>query len=159
MEKAQKSPDIGYIPSPNEVVQAMLDLAEIQPQDVLYDLGCGDGRIAIAAAQQFGIRTVGIDIDPARILDARIQAKQSGVGDRATFLQQDLYTCTFADATVVTLYLLPHLNVRLLPQLRSQLQSGARIISHDFDMAGAWPPETEVQLQNEAESRIFRWVL
>lgn len=152
-------PDIGFIPSPAEVVQVMLDLAQIQPDDVLYDLGCGDGRIAIAAAQQFGIRAVGIDIDPMRVQDAQALAERAGVGDRTSFFQGDLFTSNVQEATIVTLYLLPHLNRRLLPHLRQQLKPGSRIISHDFDIDDEWEPQQSVRLQNEEESTVFCWTI
>jgi cyclopropane fatty-acyl-phospholipid synthase-like methyltransferase len=154
-----RRPDIGYIPSPPEVVQTMLELASIQPNDVLYDLGCGDGRIVIAAAQQFGIRAVGIDINPDRVREAQALAEAAGVGDRVTFRQGDLFTSTVEDATVVTLYLLPHLNTRLLPHLRQQLKPGTRIVSHDFDMEKQWEPQQSVRLSNEEESTVFVWIL
>lgn len=156
---SHRRPDIGYIPSPPEVVQAMLDLAAIQPNDVLYDLGCGDGRIVIAAAQQFGIRAVGIDIDPVRVQEAQALAEEAGVGDRVTFLQGDLFKSEVHGATVVTLYLLPHLNTRLLPHLRQQLKPGTRIISHDFDMEKQWTPHQSLRLTNEEESTVFLWVV
>lgn len=156
---SHRRPDIGYIPSPPEVVQAMLELAEIQPNDVLYDLGCGDGRIVIAAAQQFGIRAVGIDIDPVRVQEAQALAVEAGVGDRTAFFQGDLFSSAVHEATVVTLYLLPHLNARLLPHLCQQLRPGTRIVSHDFDMDGQWMPERSIRLPNEEESIVFCWTV
>lgn len=126
--------DVQYVPSPPEVVKAMLDLAQVTKADVVYDLGCGDGRIPIAAAKQFGARAVGIDIDPARIKEARQNAEEAGVADKVTFLNEDLFTADISNATVVTLYLLPSLNQKLLPRLNQVLKPGTRVVSHAFDM-------------------------
>jgi len=154
----QRKPDIGYLPTSQEVVEAMFTLAKVTCDDILYDLGSGDGRIAIAAAQQFGTRAVGIDIDPERIREANENAQRSGVSDRVEFRQQDLFESDFSEATVVILYLLPHLNLKLRPELFRQLTPGARVVSHDFDM-GDWKPEQVMQIQTPEESTIYYWVI
>ena len=138
---AQRQPDVVFVPTPQEVVDAMLKLANVHQGDVLYDLGCGDGRIPVSAAKQYGVRAVGIDIDPQRIREANENLKIAGVGDRVKFLNQDLFTTDISEATVVTLYLLPSLNLRLIPKLNA-LKPGTRIVSHSFDMGNAKPIET-----------------
>ncbi|MEO0538306.1 MAG: class I SAM-dependent methyltransferase [Cyanobacteria bacterium P01_A01_bin.123] len=150
-------PDIGFIPTPRDALSAMLDLADLQPHDVVYDLGSGDGRFLIEAARTFGCRGVGIDIDPIRIHDAQQNAKAVGVAQHLAFICQDLFESDFTEATVVILYLLPHLNLRLRPQLFAQLRPGTRIISHQFDMAD-WQPDEVIHLANsEEESTLFLW--
>jgi len=153
----QRKPDIGYIPSPPEVVAAMLTLAEVTSEDILYDLGSGDGRIAIAAAQR-GSRSVGIDIDPERIWEANENALKASVRNRVVFRQQDLFESNFGEATVVVLYLLPQLNLRLRPKLFHQLRPGTRIVSRDFDM-GDWKPERRVLIQLPEECTLYYWVI
>ena len=155
---AARKPDIGYVPTPPEVVDAMLSLAEVTATDVLYDLGSGDGRIVIRAAQRYGTRGVGIDIDPQRVQQATEQAQQAGVSDRVTFRQQDLFESDFSQATVVFLYLLPHLNLRLRSALWQQLQPGARIISRDFDL-GDWPPDQAIQISEPEECTLYCWTV
>lgn len=157
---SNRRPDIGFLPTPANVVEAALDLAEIQPNDRLYDLGSGDGRLLIAAAQRFGISGVGIDIDRDRVAEARQAAVQAGLSQLVVFHQQDLYTCDFREATVVFLYLLPHLNLRLRPLLFDQLAPGARVISLDFDMAD-WLPDRVVSVPIEADelATLYRWVI
>jgi len=152
-------PDIAYIPTPYDAVEAMLRLAQVGPQDVLYDLGCGDGRLLIEAARRWGTQGVGIDIDPACIQLTRHNAQTVGVDHLITLQQSNLYECDITAATVVALYLLPHLNVRLLPRLLQQLRPGARIVSHQFDM-GDWAPDEMLQLpQSEEESTIYVWYI
>jgi SAM-dependent methyltransferase len=151
-------PDIGFIPTEPDAIAAMFELADVTSSDVVYDLGCGDGRIVIQAACQFGCRGVGIDIDPVRIQDAQSGAIAAGVDQLVQFRQEDLFTSNFSEATVVTLYLLPHLNLRLLPQLRTQLKLGARILSHDFDL-GDWPPDRVVSLTTPEEPTLYCWFL
>jgi ribosomal protein L11 methylase PrmA len=147
--------DVIYVPTPPEVVDEMLRLARVRKGDVLYDLGSGDGRIAIAAARTYGIRATGIDIDPALIAEARDNAKKAGVEGRVTFRREDLFKADFRDATVVTLYLLPELNVRLRPRLLAELRPGARIVAHQFDM-GDWPPEKTVEVQGRT---LYFWTV
>jgi cyclopropane fatty-acyl-phospholipid synthase-like methyltransferase len=137
-----RTPDVICVPTPQEVVDAMLKLAKVTKNDVVYDLGSGDGRIPITAAKTYGARAVGIDIDPQRIREANENLKVAGVGDRVRFLNQDLFTADISEATVVTLYLLPSLNLRLLPKLNSALKPGTRIVSHSFDMGSIKPQET-----------------
>ncbi|MGF1535299.1 MAG: SAM-dependent methyltransferase [Elainellaceae cyanobacterium] len=158
MFRPKISPDIGFIPTPLDALDVMLKLAALMPDDVVYDLGSGDGRILIQAAQRCGARGVGIDIDPVRVAEGRSLAEQAGVGDRVTFRVGNLYDEPFDDATVVFVYLLPHLNLRLRPRLR-QLRPGTRIVSHQFDM-GDWAPARVVKLpQSEEESTVYLWVV
>jgi precorrin-6B methylase 2 len=140
---AVRTPDVIYVPTPQEVVDAMLKMAQVGPNDVLYDLGSGDGRIPITAAKTYGIRAVGIDIDPERIREANQNARTAGVTDKVRFLNQDLFTTDIKEATVVTLYLLPSLNLRLIPKLNTELRPGARIVSHAFDMGDIKPLQTQ----------------
>ncbi len=137
-----RSPDVIFVPTPQEVVDAMLKLAKVGPNDVVYDLGSGDGRIPITAAKSFGARGVGIDIDPQRIREAAENLKTAGVGDKVKFLNQDLFTTPIGEATVVTLYLLPSLNLKLLPKLNAELKPGTRVVSHAFDMGDIKPQQT-----------------
>ncbi len=153
---SQRKPDVVYVPTPQEVVDEMLKLAQVTKDDVIYDLGSGDGRIPITAAQRHGTRGIGIDINPQRIREAIANAREAGVTDRVKFLQQDLFESDISEATVVTLYLLPELNLRLRPQLFEQLRPGTRIVSHDFDM-GDWEPD-RVVATNEG-STIYLWVV
>ncbi|WP_309093095.1 class I SAM-dependent methyltransferase [Phenylobacterium sp.] len=152
----ERGPDVIYVPTPPETVDAMLKLGEVKPGDVLYDLGSGDGRIPIAAAKQFGIRAVGIDIDPKRIEEANANAKAAGVTHLVTFRNEDLFEADFREATVVTLYLLPSLNEKLMPKLLSDLKPGTRIVSHAFPM-GQWEPEQTVNVP--AGGVIYRWTV
>jgi predicted O-methyltransferase YrrM len=152
---ALRSPDVVYVPTPQAVVDRMLAIAKVNSKDILYDLGSGDGRLPITAARKFGIRATGIEIDPQRIKEANANAKTAGVTDRVRFLNQDLFQSKFSDATVVTLYLLPELNVKLRPQLLSQLKPGTRIVSHAFDM-GDWKPDRTEQVGG---STIYFWTV
>jgi SAM-dependent methyltransferase len=136
--------DVIYVPTPYDVVDEMLRMAGVKNGDVLYDLGSGDGRIPIAAAKKFGIRATGIDIDPELVRQAQDNAKNAGVGGLVQFRQEDLFKADFRDATVVTLYLQPHLNVKLRPKLWAELKPGTRIVSHQFDM-GDWSPERKLE--------------
>lgn len=137
--------DVPYEPSPPIVVERMLELGKVGQDDLLYDLGCGDGRIVIAAAQHRGARGVGIDIDPERIAEATENASKAGVAERVKFIVGDLYTADFSDATIVTLFLWPHVNRKLRPILWRQLRPGTRVVSHIWDMGAEWPPDkTEV---------------
>jgi Methyltransferase domain len=147
--------DVPYVPTPEAVVQRMLELGQVGSDDVIYDLGSGDGRIVITAAQQYGARGVGIDIDPERIQEANANAQKAGVTDRVRFRQQDLLQADFSEATVVTLYLLPEVNLRLRPQLLRQLRPGTRIVSHAFDM-GDWKPEQVVEVDGRT---VYVWTV
>ena len=148
-----RTPDVIFVPTPQEVVDAMLKLAKVTKNDVVYDLGSGDGRIPITAAKTYGARAVGIDIDPQRIREANENLKIAGVADRVKFLNQDLFTTDISEATVVTLYLLPSLNLRLIPKLNA-LKPGTRIVSHSFDMGTVKPLET----LNVNGRTIYYWV-
>jgi cyclopropane fatty-acyl-phospholipid synthase-like methyltransferase len=151
-----RRPDVFYVPTPQAVVDAMLRMANVSGSDVVYDLGCGDGRIPITAAQRFGAKGIGIDIDPVRIREANENAKAAGVTDKVTFLNQDLFTSDFKDATVVTLYLLPSLNEKLMPKLKKELKPGTRIVSHAFDMGPTWPAEKTEQVEGKT---IYYWTI
>ncbi|MGJ3249828.1 MAG: SAM-dependent methyltransferase [Elainellaceae cyanobacterium] len=153
-----RKPDIGFIPTPFAAIDAMLALANVTDHDIIYDLGCGDGRILIRAARQFGIRGVGIDIDPQRVREAEDQARRAGIGDRLEFRCADLFESDVSAANVVILYLLPHLNLRLRPRLLRQLKPGSRIVSHDFDMEN-WAPDRLIKMQLEDELTLYYWVV
>jgi ribosomal protein L11 methylase PrmA len=152
---AARYPDVIYVPTPHEVVDDMLRLANVGKSDVLYDLGSGDGRIAIAAAKKFGIKAVGIDIDPERIKEATENAKKAGVSHLVQFRQEDLFKADFKEATVVTLYLLPDLNVKLRPRLWEELAPGTRIVSHQFDM-GTWKPDKRLESNGRT---VYFWTI
>jgi ribosomal protein L11 methylase PrmA len=154
-QPATRYPDVIFVPTPQEVVEDMLRLANVQKGDVLYDLGSGDGRIAITAARKYGIKATGIDIDPQRIREASENAKKAGVTSLVQFRQEDLFTADFKDATVITLYLLPDLNVKLRPKLWNELKPGTRIVSHQFEM-GAWKPEKRLESNGRT---IYFWTV
>jgi SAM-dependent methyltransferase len=151
-----RRPDVIYVPTPQEVVEAMLQVANVTKNDIVYDLGCGDGRIPVTAAQKYGARGIGIDIDPQRIAEANENAKAAGVTDKVKFLNQDLFTSDFSEATVVTLYLLPSLNEKLRPKLQSELKPGTRIVSHSFEMGMAWPAEQKETIDGRT---IYYWTI
>src|SRR5207302_5990587 len=134
----KKRPDVIYWPTPQEVVDKMLELAEVKKDDVVYDLGCGDARIPVTAARRYKVKAYGFDIDPERIKDSLANVKKNKLEDLVTIQKKDIFTLDLKDASVVTLYLLPSLNVKLMPQL-AKLKPGSRIVSHDFDMQGAKP--------------------
>ncbi len=156
--------DIEYVPTPPNVVRKMLEVAEIRRDDVVYDLGCGDGRLVIAAASRYGVRAVGFDLDPDRVSEARANVEKAKVGHLVSIEQKNIFDVDLSGATVVTLYLLPSINVRLLPQL-AKLRDGSRVVSHDFDIAGVsydrvWtirakhhrpPPE-------QRDHYVYRWI-
>ena len=150
-----RPPDVIFVPTPQEVVDAMLKLAKVTASDVIFDLGSGDGRIPIAAAKTYGARAVGIDIDPQRIREANENLKAAGVGDKVRFLNQDLFTTDISQATVVTLYLLPSLNLKLLPKLNKELKPGTRVVAHAFDMGDIRPEQT----QNINGRTIYLWTV
>ena len=154
--KPLRSPDVIYVPTPPEVVDAMLTVANVRSGDVLYDLGSGDGRIPITAVQKYKVaRATGIEINPERIEEAQRNLKGAGVGDRVRFRNEDLFEANFSDATVVTLYLLPTLNVKLLPKLLKELKPGTRIVSHAFAM-GDWKPERTLDIGGRA---VYFWTI
>ncbi|MEA5516217.1 SAM-dependent methyltransferase [Nodularia sp. UHCC 0506] len=147
--------DVPYVPTPQPVVDAMLEVAKVGKDDLLYDLGSGDGRIVITAAQKYGTKGVGVEINPELIQEANTNAQTAGVSDRVKFVQQDLFKSDFSEATVVTLYLLPDINLKLRPQLLQQLKPGTRIVSHAFDM-GEWEPEQTLDVDGRT---IYYWVV
>ncbi len=147
--------DVPYVPTPEEVVDTMLDVAQVGKDDVLYDLGCGDGRIVITAAKERGARGVGIDLNPERIRESKVNAKQQNVTNRVGFLQQDLFSTDISEATVLTLYLLPSVNLKLRPKIFAELKPGTRVVSHDFDM-GEWKPDRTIDL---APHVVYFWVV
>ncbi|AOB29740.1 RNA methyltransferase [Bordetella sp. H567] len=149
-----RTPDVIFVPTPEPVVDAMLQVAKVGPNDVLYDLGSGDGRIPITAAKRFGTRGVGVDIDPVRIQEARANAKKEGVVDKVQFVQGDLFQQDLSQATVISLYLLPSLNLKLRPTLL-KLKPGTRIVSHAFDM-GDWTPD---QTLNVDGRMVYFWTV
>lgn len=151
--------DVPYVQTPNRVVHEMLALAAVRADDVVYDLGAGDGRIVIAAARWRGARGVGIEIDPDLVRQARRDAERAGVADRVRFEAADLFAAPLGDATVVTLYLSPELNARLRPRLLAELPPGARIVSHQFPMAD-WPPAQTVRLTLDGREHVLHlWVV
>ena len=155
LRAAERVPDVIFVPTPQEVVEDMLRLANVKKGDVLYDLGSGDGRIAITAAKLYGIRAVGIDIDPERIREANENAKKAGVEKLVQFRKADLFASDFREATVVTLYLLPDLNVKLRPKLWTELKPGSRVVSHQFEM-GDWKPEKKLE---SGTRTIYFWAI
>lgn len=160
LQTPEAQPRVPYVPTPNEVVVAMLELANVKGDDVLYDLGSGDGRIVITAAQKYGTRGTGIELRPELVEQSRENAKKAGVSDHTQFLQQDIFKTDLSDATVVTLYLLPDVNLQLRPKLFKELKPGTRIVSHDFDM-GEWKPEKVVQVKSNPgrQHTLYYWVV
>jgi hypothetical protein len=151
----QRTPDVPYVPTPQAVVDQMLAIAKVNKNDVLYDLGSGDGRIVITAAQKYGTRGVGIDINPRRVQEANANAQKAGVTSLVEFRQQNLFETDLREATVVTLYLLPDINLKLRPKLLRELKPGTRIVSHAFNM-GEWKPERVVRVNRRT---IYSWVV
>lgn len=158
VEKVEREPDVIYVPTPNDVVDRMLELANVQKDDLLYDLGCGDGRIVVTAAKRFGCKAVGYDIDPERIKESLENVVKNNVGHLVTIEQKDIFTLDLSEASVITLYLLPSLNVKLIPQLK-KLKGGSRIVSHDFRMRGVKPDEVVnlTSSEDNAQHKIFLW--
>ncbi len=148
--------DVPYVPTPQEVVDRMLEMGRVGKNDVLYDLGCGDGRIVVTAAKSRGARGTGIDLNPVRIAEAKENAKAAGVADRVNFKVGDLFQADVSPATVVTLYLLPSVNVKLRPRLWQQLKVGTRVVSHAFDMGPEWPPEKKDEVDGRT---IYYWTI
>jgi precorrin-6B methylase 2 len=147
--------EVPYVPTPENVVAEMLKVANVKKTDVVYDLGSGDGRIVVTAAQKYGARGIGYDLNPERIQEANENAKRAGVTDKVAFRQGDLFQADLREATVVTLYLLPSVNLKLRPKLFSELKPGTRVVSHDFDM-GDWKPEKTIDLDGH---KIYYWVI
>lgn len=143
----EREPDVIFVPTPEEVVMEMLNTARVTQNDIVYDLGCGDGRIVITAAKVFGARGLGVDIDPVRIKESNENAQKIGVTDRVKFIERDLFKTDISEATVVFLYLLTELNIQLRPKLFKELKPGTRIVSHEFDM-GDWKPDRTGVVRN-----------
>jgi len=155
-QKELRAPDVVFVPTPQDVVDAMLKVAKVRKGDVLYDLGSGDGRIPITAAQKYGIaRGIGIDINPERIREANENLRKARVGDRVRFINADLFESDLSDATVITIYLLPALNLKLLPKLLKEVKPGTRIVSHAFDM-GSWKPEQSLKVGTR---HVYFWTI
>jgi precorrin-6B methylase 2 len=155
-QKELRAPDVVFVPTPPDVVEAMLKVAKVGKGDVLYDLGSGDGRIPITAAQKYGIaRGIGIDINPERIKEANENLRKARVGDRVRFVNADLFESDLSDATVITLYLLPTLNLKLLPKLLKEVKPGTRVVSHAFDM-GSWKPEQALKVGTRS---VYFWTI
>jgi len=152
--------DVPFVPTPPEVVDEMLKMANLKPGDVLYDLGCGDGRIVIAAAKRYGVKALGIDIDPVRIKESNENAVAAGLEGKVRFIQQDLFEADFHDATVVTMYLLTSVNLRLRPKLLAELKPGTRLVSHSFDM-GEWKADKTALVQTSYgdERDVHFWIV
>ena len=155
VEQSPRKADVVYIPSPDEVIEAMLELANVTSTDIVYDLGSGDGSIPIFAAKKYGARGVGIEINPVLVQDARRNADEAGVSHLVHFIEADLFEADIAEATVVTLFLLESLNERLRPRLLSSLQPGSRIVSHEFGM-GAWQPEKSIEV---VRRKVHLWTV
>jgi cyclopropane fatty-acyl-phospholipid synthase-like methyltransferase len=155
-QQRRRPPDVRYVPTPQNVVEAMLEMAHVTETDVVYDLGSGDGRIPITAAQKYGARGVGVEVEPRLISIANENAVKGRVADRVWFLNQDLFDTDISPATVVTLYLLPRLNQQLMPKLKAALRPGARVVSHYYDMGPEWPPE---QSQDINSLMIYLWTI
>ena len=156
--KEIRTPDILFVPTPQEVVDKMLELVEVKKGDLIYDLGCGDGRIVVTAAKKYGCRGVGYDIDPQRVIESMENVKKNGVQKLVRIEQKDIFTLDLSEANVITLYLLSSLNVKLIPQLE-KLKPGTRIVSHDFDMQGIVTPDKTVTVDtgNYREHTIYLW--
>jgi precorrin-6B methylase 2 len=160
----RREPDVPFVPTTERAVQAMLKLADVKKTDVLYDLGCGDGRIVVAAAKDFGAHAVGIDINPVRINEAKENASKAGVEKLVRFEENDLFQADIHEATVVTLFLLPNINLKLRPKLLEDLKPGTRIISNTFDM-GDWKPEKESSLDDPDDEdsylshKFYLWIV
>lgn len=154
-----RTPDVGFVPTPMAAVERMIAMADIKTGELVYDLGCGDGRIVVAAAQRYGVRAVGVDINPERVVESRANAVTAGVENLVSIQQADIFTLDLSEADVVFLYLTPRLNERLMPQLR-KLKPGSRIISYEFDMGNAKPVElVRERFDGYGEQRIYKWVV
>jgi cyclopropane fatty-acyl-phospholipid synthase-like methyltransferase len=154
LQSSSQRPDVRFLPTPQNVVDAMLTLAHVTPADVVFDLGSGDGRIPITAATKFGARGVGIEVDASLVRLARENAARAGVSDRVTFIEGDLFQADLSSATVVAVFLLPSMNIRLIPKFERELRPGARIVSHHFAMGDRWEPDAE---QDVSGLMIYLW--
>lgn len=158
--KPVRKPDVIFVPTPQQAVEKMLEMAQIKPGDVVYDLGCGDGRIVVTAAKKYGVKAVGFDIDPQRVKESLENVRTNKVEHLVSIKQEDIFTLDLNAANVVTMYLLPELNVKLMPQLR-KMKAGSRIIAFDFDMRGAKPKEVHQgsTADDGQEYTIYKWVV
>lgn len=147
--------DVPYVPTPQKVVEGMLELASVNKGDVVYDLGCGDGRIVITAAKEFGATGIGVDLNPERIEEANENAREAKVQDKVTFFEGDLFKFDFSKADVLTLYLLPDVNLKLKPKIQSEMKPGSRVVSHAFDM-GDWMPDKKINVDGKT---IYLWII
>lgn len=154
-EKKLRKPDVPFEPSSKEVVEQMLSLAKVHKGDVVYDLGCGDGRLVITAAKQFGARGVGIDIDPERIKESLANARKAGVMERVAFRNEDLFESDIKEATVVTLFLFESVNLKLRPKLWRELRPGTRVVSQSWDM-GDWKPDKQLEV---GDVPVYLWTI
>ncbi len=156
-KKPQRRPDVIFVPTPQDVVEKMLELAEVTKDDVVYDLGCGDGRIVVTAAKKYGCKAVGIDIDPQRVKESLERVKKNKVEHLVTIKEGDIFQEDLTPASVITLYLLPSLNVKLIPQLQ-KLKPGSRIVSHSFDMEGVKPEKVvHYEAKDGITHTIYLW--
>ncbi len=156
-DKPVREPDVIYVPTPQEVVDKMLDMADVRPGEIVYDLGCGDGRIPVTAAKKYGSRAWGFDINPARVKESLENVDRNNVKELVTIKLQDIFELDLSKADVITLYLLPQLNVKLIPQL-DKLKPGCRIVSHDFNMEGVHPKrDVTFTPAGGREHRIYLW--
>jgi len=166
--KSMRQPDVIFVPTPQAVVDKMLELAEVKPGDVVYDLGCGNGRIVVTAAKKYGVKAIGFDINPVRVKESLENVRENHVENLVTIRQDDIFTLDLSEATVITLYLLPSLNVKLMPQL-AKCKPGTRIVSHDFDMHGAKPvvvhkmtvegDDSDENTNYGPDHTIYKWVV
>jgi SAM-dependent methyltransferase len=155
----KRGPDVVFVPTPDDIVARMLEMAKVTKDDVLYDPGCGDGRIIVAAAKKFGCRCVGIDINPVRVKEAEVNARRNGVEKLVKVIEKDIYDADLSEATVVTLYLLPSMNVKLIPQLQ-KLKPGTRIVAHDYGFEGRIAPDKSVTIvskEDAVDHHIMFW--
>jgi ubiquinone/menaquinone biosynthesis C-methylase UbiE len=154
----QVNKDVPYVPTPQPVVEEMLRLADPKEGEILYDLGCGDGRIVITAAKKYKVKGIGVDIDPERIKESNANAKEAGVTDRVKFLQKNLFEMDFSDADVLCMYLLTTVNAKLRPTILTDLQPGTRVVSHAFSM-GDWLPDETVQVKSSSNQTVYFWIV
>ena len=160
LAQAQEGKIVPYVPTPQEVVDRMLELAEVKPGDVVYDLGSGDGRIVVTAAKKFGVKAVGFEIDPQRIKESHENIKKAGVGHLVEIRQQDIRTVDLSAASVLTMYLLPEVNLMIRPNIWKMMKPGSRIVSHDFDM-GDWKPVKTENIKDGSnwDHTLYLWRL
>jgi hypothetical protein len=156
--RAQEAKIVPYVPTPQDVVERMLELAQVKKSDVVYDLGSGDGRIVITAAKKYGVKAIGFEIDPERIKESRENIRKEGVGNLVEIRDQDIRTVDLSPASVLTMYLLPEVNLMIRPNIWKQMKPGSRVVSHDFDM-GDWKPAKEVHIKDKTgwDHNLYLW--